>query len=173
MTKICDFAGVTPDGTALQYTFRGTVTNNGAGTVYDVQVVDTPLGVTGTQAPPNPISVAASIASGASANWGPVTFTTNALTFTDQAVAMAASAPGGAQTVTDTTTAPICWRIVQDHSAFSQPTFGTVFLLSEFSRQLQNFFIDFSLAAIRAQGLRELFGQTVPEIDFLDAALLQ
>ena len=105
VTKICDFVGVTSDGTQLQYNFHGTVTNDGAGTVYDVQVVDTPLGVTGTQTPPNPISVAASIASGASANWGPVTFTTNALTFTDQAVAMAASAPGGAQTVTDTTTA--------------------------------------------------------------------
>src|SRR6266496_1177682 len=105
VTKICDFVGVVNGGTQLQYTFHGDVTNNGAGTVYDVQVVDTPLNVTGTQTPANPISVAASITSGASANWGPVTFTTTALTFTDQAVAMAASAPGGAQTVTDTTTA--------------------------------------------------------------------
>lgn len=105
VTKICDFVGVVNGGTQLQYTFHGTVTNNGAGTVYNVQVVDTPLNVTGTQTPPNPISVAASITSGASANWGPVTFTTTALTFTDQAVAMAAAAPGGAQTVTDTTTA--------------------------------------------------------------------
>ena len=105
VTKICDFVGVVNGGTQLQYTFHGTVTNNGAGTVYDVQVVDTPLNVTGTQTPPNPISVAASIASGASANWGPVTFVTTALSFTDQAVARAASAPGGAQTVTDTTTA--------------------------------------------------------------------
>ena len=64
-------------------------------------------------------------------------------------------------------------RLVQDYSAFSQPTFGTILLLSEFSRRLQNFFIDFSLAAIRGQGLREFFGQAGPEIDFLDAALLQ
>ncbi len=105
VTKICDFVGVVNGGTQLQYTFHGDVTNNGAGTVYDVQVVDTPLNVTGTQTPANPITVAASIASGASANWGPVTFVTDALTFTDQAVAQAASAPGGARTVTDTTTA--------------------------------------------------------------------
>src|SRR6266487_5682420 len=105
VTKICDFVGVVNGGTALQYTFSGTVTNTGAGTVYDVEVVDTPLNVTGTQTPANPITVAASIASGASANWGPVTFVTDALTFTDQAVAQAASAPGGARTVTDTTTA--------------------------------------------------------------------
>jgi hypothetical protein len=111
VTKICDFVGVTSDGTALQYSFHGTVTNDGTGTVYDVQVIDTPLNVTGTQNPPNPISVASSIASGASANWGPVTYTTTALTFTDQAVAMAAAAPGGAQTVTDTTTASCVGRV--------------------------------------------------------------
>jgi hypothetical protein len=105
VTKNCDFVGVVNGGTQLQYTFSGAVTNNGAGTVYDVQVVDTPLGVTGTQTPANPISVAPSIASGASANWGPVTFVTDALTFTDQVVAQAASAPGGARTVTASNTA--------------------------------------------------------------------
>jgi hypothetical protein len=46
-------------------------------------------------------------------------------------------------------------------------------LLSEFPRQLQNFFVDFLVAAIRRQSLRESFGQTVPNIDPLDAALLQ
>jgi hypothetical protein len=66
-----------------------------------------------------------------------------------------------------------CSRLVQEYSAFSQPTFGTVLLLGEFSRQLQNFFIDFSLAAIRGQGLRESFGQIVPNINPLDAALVQ
>jgi hypothetical protein len=105
VTKNCSSGVVINGGTALQYTFTGTVTNNGAGTVYDVEVVDTPGNATGTQTPANPIPVAASIAPGASANWGPVTFVTTALTFTDQAVAQAASAPGGAKTVTDTTTA--------------------------------------------------------------------
>jgi hypothetical protein len=106
VTKNCSAGVPTPDGTALQYTFSGTVTNNGAGTVYNAQVVDTPLNVTGTQSPANPIPVNPStLTSGQSGTWGPVTFTTTALTFTDQAVAMAASAPGGALTVTDTTTA--------------------------------------------------------------------
>jgi hypothetical protein len=106
VSKVCDNPPptVVNGGTAIQYTFSGMVTNNGAGTVYDVQVVDTPLNVTGTQNPANPIPVAASIAPGASANWS-ATFVTSALTFTDQAVAQAASAPGGAKTVTDTTTA--------------------------------------------------------------------
>ena len=66
-----------------------------------------------------------------------------------------------------------CSRLVQDCSAFSQPTFGTVLFLSEFSRHLRNFFIDLSLAAIRRQGLRKSFGQTGPNIDPLDAPLLQ
>jgi hypothetical protein len=106
VTKVCSDGVPTPDGTALTYTFTGTVTNTGAGTVYDVQVVDTPLNVTGTQDPPNPIPVNPStLTAGQSGTWGPVTFTTTALTFTDQAVAMAASSPGGERTVTDTTTA--------------------------------------------------------------------
>ena len=105
VTKNCNFVGVINGGTALQYTFSGTVTNTGAGTVYDVQVVDTPGNATGTQTPANPIPVAASIAPGASAPWS-ATFVTTALSFTDVALARAASAPGGAQTVTDTTTAP-------------------------------------------------------------------
>jgi hypothetical protein len=105
VTKNCNFVGVINGGTALQYTFSGTVTNNGAGTVYDVEVVDTPGNATGTQTPANPIPVAASIAPGASAPWS-ATFVTTALSFTDEALARAASAPGGAKTVTDTTTAP-------------------------------------------------------------------
>src|SRR6266496_4146598 len=105
VTKNCNFVGVVNGGTALQYTFSGTVTNTGAGTVYDVEVVDTPGNATGTQTPPNPIPVAASIAPGASAPWS-ATFVTTSLGFTDQALARAASAPGGVQTVTDTTTAP-------------------------------------------------------------------
>src|SRR5262245_24621564 len=105
VTKNCNFVGVVNNGTALQYTFSGTVTNNGAGTVYDVEVVDTPGNATGTQTPANPIPVAASIAPGASAPWS-ATFVTTALAFTDVAFAQAAAAPGGAKTVTDTTTAP-------------------------------------------------------------------
>jgi hypothetical protein len=112
VTKKCDFVG----GTALplQYTFSGTVTNNGAGPVYDVQVIDTP-GAAGTQTPANPIPVvgtdvdgdgnADDLAPGASGTWS-ATFVTTSLSFTDVALARAASAPGGAQTVTDTTTAP-------------------------------------------------------------------
>src|SRR6266508_6045922 len=57
VTKNCNFVGVINGGTALQYTFSGTVTNTGAGTVYDVQVVDTPGNATGTQTPANPIPV--------------------------------------------------------------------------------------------------------------------
>jgi hypothetical protein len=104
VTKDCRFDGPTADGTQLKYHFSGNVTNSGAGTVYDVEVVDTPLNVTGTPTPPITVSVAPSIAPGASAAWS-ADFVTTALTFTDQAVAQAASAPGGAKTVTDTTTA--------------------------------------------------------------------
>lgn len=106
VTKNCNFVGVIDDGTALQYTFSGTVTNNGAGTVYDVEVVDTPGNAIGTQTPPNPIPVVPStLAPGASGTWS-ATFVTTALMFTDEALARAASVSGGAKTVTDTTTAP-------------------------------------------------------------------
>jgi hypothetical protein len=106
VTKNCNFVGVINGGTALQYTFSGTVTNNGAGTVYDVEVVDTPGNATGTQTPANPIPVVPStLGPGASGTWS-ATFVTTALSFTDEALARAASAPGGAKTVTDTTTAP-------------------------------------------------------------------
>jgi hypothetical protein len=110
VTKNCDFGGVISNGTALQYTFSGTVSNVGAGAVFDVEVVDTPGNATGTQTPPNPIPVAASLAPGASAPWS-ATFVTTALMFTDEALAQAASSPGGAKTVTDTTTAP-CQGVV-------------------------------------------------------------
>jgi hypothetical protein len=110
VTKNCTFGGAINDGTALQYTFSGTVTNAGAGKVFDVEVVDTPGNATGTQTPPNPIPVAASLDPGASAPWS-ATFVTTALMFTDEALAQAASSPGGAKTVTDTTTAP-CQGVV-------------------------------------------------------------
>ena len=58
-------------------------------------------------------------------------------------------------------------------STFSQPTFGAVLLFSELSRPIQSLFVDFSLAAVGGQSLRELFGQAVPKLDSLDAALLQ
>src|SRR5262245_2217457 len=118
VTKNCTFGGVNSDGTAVQYTFSGTVSNVGAGKVFDVEVVDTPGNATGTQTPPNPIPVAASLAPGASANWS-ATFVTTALMFTDQALAQAASAPGGAKTVTDTTTAE-CKGNLNSTSALSQ-----------------------------------------------------
>lgn len=103
VTKACTFVDVINNGTALQYTFSGTVTNDGAGTVHDVEVVDTP-GVSGTQTPANPIPVAGSLAAGASAPWS-ATFVTTSLGFMNMAEARAASSPGGAQTVTDTDTA--------------------------------------------------------------------
>jgi hypothetical protein len=56
--------------------------------------------------------------------------------------------------------------------ALSQPTFGNVFLLSEFLRQLQNFFIDFSLAAIRAQGLRRIVRSDRPRDRFPGCCLV-
>jgi hypothetical protein len=103
VTKTCTFNGVVNGGTALKYTFNGTVKNDGAGTVSDVIVVDTP-GASGTQTPTNPISVAATLGAGASAPWS-ATFVTTSLGFNNVALAKAASSPGGAQTVTDTTTA--------------------------------------------------------------------
>jgi hypothetical protein len=104
VTKACTFNGVVNGGTALQYTFSGTVKNDGSGTVHNVEVVDTP-GASGTQTPANPIVVADSLVGGASAPWS-ATFVTTSLGFTDAALARAASSPGGAQTVTSTTTAP-------------------------------------------------------------------
>ena len=103
VTKSCESALIN-NGTEVRYTFSGTVTNAGAGTVYDVQVVDTPGNATGTQTPANPIPVADSLAPGASAPWS-ATFVTTALSFTDQALARAAGVPGGAKFITDTTTA--------------------------------------------------------------------
>jgi hypothetical protein len=106
VTKTCTFNGVVNNGTAVQYTFSGTVTNDGSGTVHNVEVVDTP-GASGTQTPANPIPVAASLTAGASAPWSAtfVTNASNALGFTDEVLARAASSPGGVQTVTDTDTA--------------------------------------------------------------------
>ena len=114
VTKDCNFVGVTPDGTALQYTFSGTVHNDSSGPVYDVQVIDTP-GAEGMQTPANPIPVvgtdvdgdgsADDLLPGATGNWS-ATFVTTSLSFMDVALAQAAPVPGGAQTVTDTTTAP-------------------------------------------------------------------
>jgi hypothetical protein len=119
VSKTCEFVGVVNGGTELQYRFSGSVTNNGAGTVYDVQVVDT-ASVSGTQNPANPITVAASIAPGASANWGPVLFTTAALSFTNQALAQAASSPGGLRTVTDTVTGVSCQGAVNSSIAITK-----------------------------------------------------
>src|SRR5262249_40184653 len=104
VTKACACGGIINDGTALQYNFSGTVKNEGAGTVFNVQVVDTPGNATGTQTPPNPIPVAASLPPRASAPWS-ATFVTPALTFMDQALGQAASSPGGPQIVTNTTSA--------------------------------------------------------------------
>jgi hypothetical protein len=113
VVKNCTFVGVTPDGTALQYTFSGTVHNDGSGPVYDVQVIDTP-GVAGTQTPANPIPVigtdvdgdgsADDLAPGATGTWS-ATFVTTEITFSNVAEAQAAAVPGGARTVTDTDTA--------------------------------------------------------------------
>jgi hypothetical protein len=105
VTKNCPDGVVNNDGTAIQYAFSGTVTNVGAGAVFDVQVVDTPGNATGTQTPANPIPVAASLAPGASAPWS-ATFVTTAIMFTDEALAQAASSSGGPKTVTATATAP-------------------------------------------------------------------
>jgi hypothetical protein len=113
VTKNCSAGVVINNGTQVQYTFSGTVTNSGAGNVYDVQVIDTPGNATGTQTPANPIPVvgtdvdgdgnADDLAPGASGTWS-ATFVTTSLGFTDQALAQAAAAPGGLKTVTDTTT---------------------------------------------------------------------
>src|SRR5262249_23676237 len=84
--------------------------------------VDT-ASVSGTQSPVNPIPVATSIAPGASAPWpatGQVTFTTDQLTFTNQAVAQAASAPGGLRTVTDTITGVSCQGAVHSQIGISK-----------------------------------------------------
>jgi hypothetical protein len=103
VSKNCTFVGVNAAGTALEYTFSGTVTNDGAGTVFDVEVVDTPA-ASGIQSPANPIPVADSLAGGASAPWS-ATFVTTSLGFANTVLARSASSDGGAQTVTDTDTA--------------------------------------------------------------------
>jgi len=112
VTKNCEFVGVVNNGTAFQYTFSGTVHNDGSGPVYDVQVTDTP-GATGTQTPANPIPVigtdvdgdgsADDLAPGATGTWS-ATFVTTAITFSNLALAEAAAVPGGVRTVTDTDT---------------------------------------------------------------------
>jgi hypothetical protein len=119
VTKICNFVEVVNNGTQLKYTFSGTVHNDGSGPVYDVQVTDTP-GAAGTQDPVNPIPVigtdvdgdgsADDLAPGATGTWS-ATFVTDSLSFTDAALAEAAAVPGGARTVTDTTTAPCVGQV--------------------------------------------------------------
>jgi hypothetical protein len=104
ITKTCSFVEVTNGGTALKYSFGGLVTNEGQGTLYNVQVIDTPS-VPGVLTPANPVLTLASLSGGQSAPWA-AEFVTDALAFNDVATAIAASTPQGAQTVTDTTTAP-------------------------------------------------------------------
>src|SRR4029077_2491591 len=69
--------------------------------------------------------------------------------------------------------APTCWQLTQGHSAFSQPTFGAVLLFSEFSRSVQNFFVDLSLATICGQLSCKSLREIALKIDSLNAALLQ
>jgi len=113
VVKNCEFVSVVNNGTAFQYTFSGTVHNDGAGAVYDVQVIDTP-GATGTQTPANPIPVvgtdvdgdgsADDLAPGATGTWS-ATFVTTEIMFSNVALAQAAAVPGGVRTVTDTDSA--------------------------------------------------------------------
>ena len=113
VTKNCDFVGVVNNGTAFQYTFSGTVHNDGSGPVFDVQVTDTPAAA-GTQTPVNPIPVIGTdvdgdgspddLAPGATGTWS-ATFVTTEIMFPNVALAEAAAVPGGARTVTDTDTA--------------------------------------------------------------------
>jgi hypothetical protein len=115
VTKNCDFVSVVNNGTAFQYTFSGTVHNDGSGPVYDVQVTDTPgADPPGTQDPVNPIpvigtdvdgnGVAQDLAPGATGTWS-ATFVTTDIMFSNVALAEAAAVPGGVRTVTDTDSA--------------------------------------------------------------------
>src|SRR5215475_9707671 len=56
---------------------------------------------------------------------------------------------------------------------FFQPGFSPVFLMREFSRALENFFIDLELAAIGRQSLRKFLGEVSFYSEALNAALLQ
>src|SRR5206468_3020432 len=63
--------------------------------------------------------------------------------------------------------------VPRGYSAFSQPTFGAVLLFSDFSRPVQNFFIDLSLSTIRGQLSCKSLREIGLEIDTLNAALLE
>src|SRR5438874_9176923 len=55
----------------------------------------------------------------------------------------------------------------------AQPGIGSVFLLSQFLRLLQNYFCDLKLTAISRQSLRKFLGEISLQSEALDAALLQ
>src|SRR5437763_14504867 len=55
----------------------------------------------------------------------------------------------------------------------AQPGIGSVFLLSQFLRLLQNYFCDLKLTAITRQSLRKFLGEISLQSEALDTALLQ
>jgi len=109
ITKSCTGAAVNSSGTSIHYTFNGTVTNTGVGTLYDVLVTDSfPSGATNTVLN-QPTIPATGLAAGAA---NAVTYTgsfdhTSASGLTNSATVAAAPFSGGTaadRTVTDTAT---------------------------------------------------------------------
>lgn len=103
MTKACDAGRLTANGTSFEYDAKGTVTNTGVGTLYDVVVSDTPPGSN------TPVTFnLGTIAGGATACWPNPNDCNQVFTFntgttngpTNTASAAAATAPGGAKTLT-------------------------------------------------------------------------
>lgn len=101
VSKACGTASLT-NGT-ITFPVTGTVTNTGIGTLYDVKVVDA---ITGGST--NTISVASTLAAGASASWSDSGTSTTSTSQTDTAQAEAATASGGTDTVFSSSVSRTC-----------------------------------------------------------------
>lgn len=103
-TKACDGDGVLNSaGDMVTYSFKGTVSNTGVGTLYDVVIEDTLPGG-GTQT----IAVASSLGPAATANWTfPNAYQTSDLSVVNTAQAKAALTPGGAKVIISETASQV------------------------------------------------------------------
>ena len=101
----CPSSTVNQTETGFVYTFGGTVTNTGVGTIFDVTVVDD-AGTPGNTADDITIPLG-TLAGGASANFSG-TFESTLNPATHSATVTAAASAGGPQTVTDTSDPSTC-----------------------------------------------------------------
>lgn len=110
ITKNCSSGAVNNSETGFVYTFDGTVTNTGFGTLYDVKIVDD-NGTPGDTSDDFTINLDP-IAKGAVANYNG-TFSSSLNPPTNGVMVTAASTAGGAATITDTATA-LCPGVNRD-----------------------------------------------------------